>query len=414
MNISYSLHKTFLICILSICAVLVALFVRQQASAADSLPTASSAIAPINGVCSSISGTKSTTKPSGNLCASGTASAIIENNVGWVWRCTGINGGTNSYCSVSKYVPTTTATTPTATPTTSTTTTADTTRDSSAGTSTTSSTVATDTATPASTPTNTASIANTTTSATATGSVTTSSPAEVSKSTETVSSSGSSEIGSEEQKVQVTETVSQPESENVPVAVQSGQQNFSQEAVTVEKSQIVTAPVIIAAKNLEQKNNPKLAGVVDAALKIEKVSLVENNNGAKQIALSGKSQPNAIVWVYIFSSDPIVISLKADANGDWNYELDKELADGQHEVYVAVADEAGKIISKSEPIAFVKTAQAANMIPLSELESNQSPMENSTKQFVLMAIIVMSICLAIALAAIGFLTHKQSFNEGIN
>ena len=107
------------------------------------------------------------------------------------------------------------------------------------------------------------------------------------------------------------------------------------------------------------------------------------------------------------------MSLRTDVNGDWNYTLDKEIADGQHEVYVAVADDAGKIITKSEPIAFVKTAEAATMIPMSQFNANQSPIENSSSQYVTIALIIVSVFLIIAIILIGYLSYKQKMYEEI-
>ena len=121
-----------------------------------------------------------------------------------------------------------------------------------------------------------------------------------------------------------------------------------------------------------------------------------------------------LVTIYIFSNDPIVITVKTDENGNWSYELDKELENGQHEAYVAVADDSGKILAKSEPIAFVKTAEAATIVPAPGSESNQSPIARSQQQYVLIAIIITVVCLGIALALIGILTCKRHSDERIN
>ncbi|EKE19261.1 MAG: hypothetical protein ACD_9C00070G0004 [uncultured bacterium] len=182
----------------------------------------------------------------------------------------------------------------------------------------------------------------------------------------------------------------------------------------IEKSPIIASPVIIEAKNLVQNNNPKISGSVSESLKIKDVVLKKKDDGKNNLELAGMAEPNSIVTIYIFSEDPIVITVRADENGNWNYELDKELADGQHEAYVAVTEDSGKIISKSEPIAFVKTAQAATVIPISELTNNQSPIEKSSQQYILIAIVIMSVCLAVALVLIGFLSHKRNLDEGIN
>lgn len=234
--------------------------------------------------------------------------------------------------------------------------------------------------------------------------------------------------------VSVKEETRERTSENTAVKVEASreaQQNpaVQQQIVSVEplavepafenkvienKSEVISAPIVVEAKNIAKESNPKVSGKVDNSLKIDTVSMNKKDETKNSVALSGKAQPNSIVTIYIFSTDPVVIKVKTDANGNWNYELDKELANGQHEAFVAVTDDSGKIISKSEPIAFVKTAQAASIIPMSEFTGNESPIEKSSQQFILMAIIIMSICLLIALVLIGFLSHKRNLNERIN
>lgn len=81
-----------------------------------------------------------------------------------------------------------------------------------------------------------------------------------------------------------------------------------------------------------------------------------------RVALSGTALPNSFVTIYIFST-PTIVTLKTDSDGKWTYVMDKELADGSHEVYVAMTESGGKIIVKSDPIPFVKTAQAVTLEP---------------------------------------------------
>ena len=75
------------------------------------------------------------------------------------------------------------------------------------------------------------------------------------------------------------------------------------------------------------------------------------------VLISGRALPNSFVTLYIFSS-PIIVTVKTDAEGGWVYRFDKELEDGEHEVFVGVTDNAGKIVAKSAPFRFVKEAQA--------------------------------------------------------
>lgn len=73
--------------------------------------------------------------------------------------------------------------------------------------------------------------------------------------------------------------------------------------------------------------------------------------------IRGRGLPNSFVTLYIFST-PTVVTIKTDADGSFVYTFDKELEDGQHDVYVAMTDNTGDIIAQSNPFTFVKTAEA--------------------------------------------------------
>ncbi len=109
--------------------------------------------------------------------------------------------------------------------------------------------------------------------------------------------------------------------------------------------------------------SPKDAGlvrsdvlVVNEILPITESSPVEDGVVA-QAEVSGKALPNSFVTLYIFST-PVVVTLKTEDDGSWVYKLDKDLEDGEHEMYVGITDNTGSIVAKSEPFRFVKEAQA--------------------------------------------------------
>jgi len=85
-------------------------------------------------------------------------------------------------------------------------------------------------------------------------------------------------------------------------------------------------------------------------------------DGQKKMKLTGRGPANTYLNVYIYSGEPVIVTVKSDANGDWTYVVDKSLEDGDHEVYVAVTNNSGAIRSKSDPLPFVKTAQAVNLV----------------------------------------------------
>jgi len=131
----------------------------------------------------------------------------------------------------------------------------------------------------------------------------------------------------------------------------------------------------------------------------------------KMARFSGKALPNIFVTLYIFS-DPIVVTVKTDAEGNWSYDLDKEIPDGNHEVYVAVTDNVGKITSQSRALPFVKTADAIDIVPVTsaasaeEIQKNTTPLEKSKTQFLLMMFVIMMTFVGVAFVLIG---RKSSF-----
>lgn len=106
--------------------------------------------------------------------------------------------------------------------------------------------------------------------------------------------------------------------------------------------------------------SPKEAGMVrEDLLAIDSIHTVEQGTDTVEpkALISGRALPNSFVTLYIFST-PVVITVKTDAGGNWNYIFDKTLENGSHEMYVGITDNEGRIVAKSNPISFVKTAEA--------------------------------------------------------
>jgi hypothetical protein len=152
------------------------------------------------------------------------------------------------------------------------------------------------------------------------------------------------------------------------------------------------------------------SAVEDSRLRIEKVERVTGTDGKPTTRISGKGTPNALLTLYIYS-DPIVVTVRTDGNGNWSYELDRDLDDGKHEVYAAVTDATGRISSQSNPIPFVKTAEAVSVVQASDLDQevrgNQSPIERAGGQFAFFGI---AIVIMFLLGAFYFIGHR-AFSE---
>ncbi len=123
-----------------------------------------------------------------------------------------------------------------------------------------------------------------------------------------------------------------------------------------------------------------------------------NNEGTQRndALITGKGLPNSFVTLYIFST-PIVVTVRTGRDGSWSYILDRELDDGEHDVYVGITDNAGRIVAKSERFTFVKTAQAYAPVGASvDSAVTQTPEEPSL--LTMHALLIVS---SIAVVALG-------------
>jgi hypothetical protein len=118
---------------------------------------------------------------------------------------------------------------------------------------------------------------------------------------------------------------------------------------------------------IEYEMPQQTLGLVEGELlKVETVAPVIRNDLNEtappiQAEISGKGLPNSFVTLYIFST-PVIVTVRTDQDGSFVYTFEKELEDGEHEVYVAMTDNTGAIVAKSNPFKFVKEAEAFSAI----------------------------------------------------
>ncbi len=122
---------------------------------------------------------------------------------------------------------------------------------------------------------------------------------------------------------------------------------------------------LVARANIE---HPKASGILSEDLKIEKVediaepaSIDENKDGAASTfyKFSGKGIPGEVVAIYVYSDLPLLLTTTVDEFGNWSYTLKESLREGEHEAYVTVNDNTGKVVEKSSPYSFfIKEAKA--------------------------------------------------------
>lgn len=110
---------------------------------------------------------------------------------------------------------------------------------------------------------------------------------------------------------------------------------------------------------------------------IANIGSSKNGSSSKGYALNGKADPNSVVTLYLYSDLPLVATAKTDEYGNWKYEFDESLVDGEHEVYVTVNDNTGKVTSKSKPLSFfVNEAKAVSVQDFVSSQSAAAPKES--------------------------------------
>jgi hypothetical protein len=134
------------------------------------------------------------------------------------------------------------------------------------------------------------------------------------------------------------------------------------------------------------------------------------NGGSSSVRtlVKGRGLPNSFVTLYIFST-PTVVTVRTEADGTFEYTFTKELEDGQHEVFVALTDNAGVIVAQSEPYTFVKEAEAFTPVDAQEL-SNTLVTPNSTSEFspyqIVLGMSVFALGILLVLLGVGLRGNK--------
>lgn len=142
--------------------------------------------------------------------------------------------------------------------------------------------------------------------------------------------------------------------------------------------------------------------------KVDRVALTSD----KQVTFKGRALPNSFVTIYIYSN-PVIVTVKTDASGEWQYTLDKDLEDGQHTVYTATVNNTGKILAQSAPFAFEKTAESVTLIPPVKNTIINGRSEAWIGKYVLMitGFVILSVLAVLFVVFVGIRKDLGSVNE---
>lgn len=131
----------------------------------------------------------------------------------------------------------------------------------------------------------------------------------------------------------------------------------------------------------------------------------DEDRESAELELAGTALPNSMVTLYIYS-DPIVVTVQADNDGNWYYVLGKELEAGEHRVYATVTDSTGKVTSRSEGLVFVKPAKAlveAEAAQKKQLETQMvSPVNKAKSRMALFGLTIAIVSIVVAFISIGY------------
>ena len=172
----------------------------------------------------------------------------------------------------------------------------------------------------------------------------------------------------------------------------------------------VLSPVDEAIIKNKIFNQPKTEGQISEAFNIEKII----NNGsstAQKYLFNGQAEPNKVITLYIYSDLPIIATVQTDEFGNWQYELSQSLSEGEHEVYVAVNDNTGKILAKGSPLSFfIKEAKAVSVddfLATAQVQSTKKSESSINYYLIISGIIIIS---GISMFVLFFVRYRKQEN----
>jgi hypothetical protein len=99
---------------------------------------------------------------------------------------------------------------------------------------------------------------------------------------------------------------------------------------------------------------------IDSVTPLIDVSAVADEPTIKT-TVRGRALPNSFVTLYLFST-PTIVTVRTNATGVFEYTFERELEDGEHQVFVALTDNTGAILAQTDPFRFVKEAEAFTVV----------------------------------------------------
>ena len=131
----------------------------------------------------------------------------------------------------------------------------------------------------------------------------------------------------------------------------------------------------------------------------------QSNGTIRPFRILGSAEPHMFVTLYIFST-PVVVTVRTDAQGRFEYVHTEHLPDGSHQVYVATVNGSGNVLAKSTPFNIFKTAEAIEITPPTPVDD---PVQRSLRLMLTLAFFVVLLASVLSVVLIGLRrTHGET------
>lgn len=157
----------------------------------------------------------------------------------------------------------------------------------------------------------------------------------------------------------------------------------------------------------------KTEAKINKTYAVKRVELTPATAGqAQNLKIEGRGLAKAFITIYIYS-EPLVLITKTDENGNFVYILDKPVPDGYHKIYLAINNNKGEIVERSEVFTFLKTPTAVAAVVASDFTGAVvSPTESLSRTYTLVVGGVIVAGLIGALVVIGLVIKGKRKSNG--
>jgi len=92
-----------------------------------------------------------------------------------------------------------------------------------------------------------------------------------------------------------------------------------------------------------------------------------DKTGKQLLHFEGKTKPNTLVTLYVFSN-PVIVVVKSDSSGRWAYDRERNLDSGKHTAFATIYDDGITRRSKTVDFFIAKSAQGSLILQKNNLE----------------------------------------------